>query len=131
MVATIYRDSMFKASLERLVGGVVKITGPWSKHFALREGAESLLFIPYGIGISPMRSMIKYIHDKCLRIRARLIPLMTRASSYSEKRSRRYVEGKPMSRLHSQLGYQILGRSLRRSAALEAHSYMSQDPHRE
>ena len=73
MVATIYRGSMFKASLERLVGGVVKITGPWSKHFALREGAESLLFIPYGIGISSMRSMIKYIHDKCLGIRARLI----------------------------------------------------------
>jgi len=73
MIATIYRGSRFKSALERLVGSVVKITGPWSKHFVLREGAESLLFIPYGIGISSMRSMIKYIYDKCLGIRARII----------------------------------------------------------
>jgi len=73
VIATVYRGSRFKAALERLRGGVVKITGPWSRHFALREGYGSLLFIPYGVGISPIRAMVKYIHDKSLEVRARLI----------------------------------------------------------
>jgi NAD(P)H-flavin reductase len=73
MIATIHRGSRFKNALEKLEGGVVRITGPWSKRFSLRENVEGLLFIPYGIGVSPIRSMLKYIYDRCLTIPAKLI----------------------------------------------------------
>jgi ferredoxin-NADP reductase len=131
MVATIYRGSMFKASLERLVGGVVKITGPWSKHFALREGAESLLFIPYGIGISSMRSMIKYIHDKCLGIRARLIHIDDEGFFLFREEIEEICRRKTNVKATFTTRIPDPGEIPRKSAALEAHSYMSQDPHRE
>lgn len=73
MIATIQRGSRFKTALEGMKGGVVKIMGPGSGHYSLRENVKSLLFIPYGVGISVMRSMIKYIFDKCLDIRSMLI----------------------------------------------------------
>jgi NAD(P)H-flavin reductase len=80
MIATIHRGSRFKKALEMMRGGVVKITGPWSKHFALRENVGSLLFIPCGIGITAIRSMLKYIHDKCLTTPAKLVYIDSKGS---------------------------------------------------
>ncbi len=64
MIVTIDSGSRFKRALMGLKGGRVRITGPWSMNFALREELDSVLLIGYSIGVSPMRSMVKYVYDQ-------------------------------------------------------------------
>ena len=64
MIVTIDSGSRFKSALKYMKNKIVKITGPWSMNFVLREHVDSILMFSYNIGISPMRSMIKYIDDK-------------------------------------------------------------------
>ena len=59
-------NSDFSKTLDRLVSGdVVKIQYPLGK-FILGNPAQKLAFLSGGIGITPLRSMAKYIVDKNL-----------------------------------------------------------------
>ena len=61
---TKHSDSDFKKALRKLkVGDVVLIKGPYGK-FILEKGIEKIAMLAGGIGITPFRSICKYLIDK-------------------------------------------------------------------
>lgn len=71
MLSTRIRDSPYKKRLESLEEGTkVKVRGPEGK-FVLDEedNSKTIVFLSGGIGVTPFRSMIKYVTDKQLPIK--------------------------------------------------------------
>jgi len=61
-------DSTFSKLLDSLrPGGNVKIEYPFGK-FTLRDGCEKIAFLSGGIGITPIRSICKYVVDENLGV---------------------------------------------------------------
>jgi len=61
-------DSSFSKRLDSLkVGDSVKIDAPYGR-FVLNESDKNIVFLSGGIGITPIRSMCKYAHDKKLNL---------------------------------------------------------------
>jgi glycine betaine catabolism B len=59
------KPSAFKAALAALPAGGIVTAGELAGDFVLpRDSARPLAFIAGGIGITPFRSMIKYLHDR-------------------------------------------------------------------
>jgi ferredoxin-NADP reductase/Na+-transporting NADH:ubiquinone oxidoreductase subunit NqrB len=56
--------SAYKATFTRLKLGDSIYASQLAGNFTLDEGSGKLVFIAGGIGITPFRSMIKYLHDK-------------------------------------------------------------------
>ncbi len=71
MLSTRIRDSPYKKRLKSLEEGTkVKVRGPEGK-FVLDEedNSKTIVFLSGGIGVTPFRSMIKYVTDKQLSIK--------------------------------------------------------------
>lgn len=73
LFSTKISQSSFKQKLHSLkVRDKIKIKGPMGA-FILKEDAQNILFLGGGIGITPLRSMIKYSTDKKLPIKMTLL----------------------------------------------------------
>lgn len=59
--------SMYKAKLIGLKPGATIYAGQIAGNFTLDSGSQKLAFIAGGIGITPFRSMVKYLTDKNLK----------------------------------------------------------------
>jgi ferredoxin-NADP reductase len=73
-LCTRLRDSAFKRSLDELpLGASVELEPPEGTFVLPEESARPLVFIAGGIGITPFRSMLRYIEDERLPHRVTLI----------------------------------------------------------
>jgi len=60
--------SDFKKALDALpIGGVVTVEGPFGQ-FTLREDSRKVAFLSGGIGVTPIRSIVKYVTDEGLDV---------------------------------------------------------------
>lgn len=70
MITTRIRDSPYKQRLSSLQEGVkVKVRGPEGKFVLHEDYSKPAIFLSGGIGVTPFRSMIKYVTDKQLPIK--------------------------------------------------------------
>jgi ferredoxin-NADP reductase len=73
-LCTRLRDSAFKRSLDELpLGASVELEPPEGTFVLPEESSRPLVFIAGGIGITPFRSMLRYIEDERLPHRVTLI----------------------------------------------------------
>jgi ferredoxin-NADP reductase len=73
-LCTRIRDSAFKRSLAELpVGAEVEVEPPKGTFVLPDDPSRPLVFVAGGIGITPFRSMLRYIEDEHLRHRVTLI----------------------------------------------------------
>lgn len=73
-LCTRLRDSAFKRSLDELpLGAPVELEPPKGTFVLPEESSRPLVFIAGGIGITPFRSMLRYIEDERLPHRVTLI----------------------------------------------------------
>jgi ferredoxin-NADP reductase len=73
-LCTRMRDSAFKRSLAELpVGAEVEVEPPKGTFVLPEDGSRPLVFVAGGIGITPFRSMLRYVADKHLSHRVTLI----------------------------------------------------------
>jgi ferredoxin-NADP reductase len=73
-LCTRLRDSAFKRSLAELpLGAEVEVEAPKGSFVLPEESSRPLVFVAGGIGITPFRSMLRYIQDQRLQHRVTLI----------------------------------------------------------
>jgi ferredoxin-NADP reductase len=73
-LCTRIRDSAFKRSLVELpVGAEVEVESPKGTFVLPQDASQPLVFVAGGIGITPFRSMLRYIQDGQLSYRVTLI----------------------------------------------------------
>jgi ferredoxin-NADP reductase len=73
-LCTRIRDSAFKRSLVELpVGAEVDVEPPKGTFVLPQDASQPLVFVAGGIGITPFRSMLRYIEDEQLSYRVTLI----------------------------------------------------------
>jgi len=78
--------SQYKAALERLRPGEVVYASQLAGNFTLKgKEKEKLVFIAGGIGITPFRSMIKYLTDQNMRVDAVLLYVVGDPSEFAYK----------------------------------------------
>jgi glycine betaine catabolism B len=70
LISTRIRDSPYKKQLTSLEPGIkVKVKGPEGNFVLHEDYSKSAIFLSGGIGVTPFRSMIKYVTDKNLPIK--------------------------------------------------------------
>jgi glycine betaine catabolism B len=70
MITTRIRDTPYKKRLSSLEEGTnVKVRGPQGKFVLHEDYSKTAVFLSGGIGVTPFRSMIKYVTDKQLPIK--------------------------------------------------------------
>ena len=73
LFSTKISQSLFKQKFNSLkIGDKVKLKGPMGI-FVLKEGAEEVVLLGGGIGITPFRDMVKYATDKKLSMKITLL----------------------------------------------------------
>lgn len=73
LITTRIRDSPFKQKLSKLdIGTSVKITAPAGQFTLPSDDSSPVVFLSGGIGVTPFRSMIKYVTDKQLPLKITL-----------------------------------------------------------
>jgi ferredoxin-NADP reductase/nitrite reductase/ring-hydroxylating ferredoxin subunit len=70
LISTRIRDSPYKKRLASLEPGIkVKVKGPEGNFVLHEDYSKSAIFLSGGIGVTPFRSMIKYVTDKSLPLK--------------------------------------------------------------
>lgn len=69
IITTKMQDSEFKKSLYSVeVGDTVRMRGPFGSFVLDEQKKQPTVFISGGLGITPFRSMLRYVHDKNIDI---------------------------------------------------------------
>ncbi len=78
------RSSSFKQHLQKLIpGAVIRADEPLGDFVLPQDSNRPLLFVAGGIGVTPYRSMVKWLSDKKLRRNIRLIYAAAKSQEFA------------------------------------------------